>query len=171
VQKITGSFESIATATGNGTALTYTFSSIPSTYNSLQLRINALNGTRSVMRMRFNGDTSANYAWHRLLGNGSAVAAAGSVSQTGIELGPTPGPYANYTAGVIVDIHDYASTTKNKVSRILMGADTNDAVDVGFIRLYSGLWLSTSAINSVTVYGLDNFSTGTTISLYGIKGA
>ena len=33
------SYESIASFTGNGTATNYTFTSIPSTYKSLQLRI------------------------------------------------------------------------------------------------------------------------------------
>jgi len=55
------SFESIATATGSGQT-SVTFSSIPSTYKHLQIRIiardNSGNGGGSgALRLRFNGDT------------------------------------------------------------------------------------------------------------------
>jgi hypothetical protein len=71
---------------------------------------------------------------------------------------------------MIIDIHDYASTTKNKTVRSFFGHDRNGA---GSVYLYSGLWMNTGAITSLSL-GQANFSgtfdTGTVASLYGIKG-
>jgi hypothetical protein len=69
----------------------------------------------------------------------------------------------------IIDIHDYASTTRNKTVRSFEGSDNNGTGDV---TLVSGLWLNTAAVTSATVSVLGgiNYAAGTTISLYGIKG-
>ena len=52
-----GNFYSIATVLGNGSSSTITFSSIPSTYTHLQLRISTVtssSGTGFVIRMNSN---------------------------------------------------------------------------------------------------------------------
>jgi len=71
-----GAFESIATLSGSGVS-TVTFSSIPSTYKHLQVRMfgQAAGGSGGVVRMRFNGDTGTNYTAHYLTGYGSTVEA------------------------------------------------------------------------------------------------
>jgi len=168
-------FESIATATGTGSSGTITFSSIPSTYTSLQLRIlgktTDSNGLVSI-QFRFNGDTASNYAYHRLQGDGATASASGSASQTFIEsvTGMAGGFYADVFGAAIFDIHDYASTTKNKTTRMMLGTDRNGG---GIIQLHSGLWMQTSAITSITVTqnGGANWATGSVFSLYGIRGA
>lgn len=169
----TSSFESIASATPtSGTSVT--FSSISSTYKHLQLRIIGFAATASdsALQLRMNNDSTANYVRHRLKGNGTAASADGTTAETYISLGDstlgitTTNPYV-----YIIDLIDYASSTKNKTARILSGSDRNGS---GVINLNSGLWLSTSAINRLDVAVVaagDNFATGTTISLYGIKGA
>ena len=162
------SFESIASITPSGVA-TVTFSSIPQTYKSLQIRTNAIySNTNGDVRLQLNGDTGANYARHILVGNGSAVSAAGTASADMIILagynvvGSTTDPSVS-----ILDIHDYASTSKYKTVRNFGGKDSNGS---GNALLTSGLWMSTSAINSITIYTSSyNFATGTTISLYGIN--
>jgi hypothetical protein len=165
-----GAYESIATVNGNGSATTLTFSSIPSTYVALQIRGIANDANGFNIALQFNGDTGSNYAFHRLLGNGSTVSAAGFATQT----------YANYIGACasatsifsahIVDIHDYASTTKAKTIRTFTGADANGS---GPVSLSSGLWTSTSAITSISLVntGPNAFITGSSFALYGIKGA
>jgi hypothetical protein len=165
----TSSYESIASATGTGSSGTITFSSIPSTYVSLQVRFNVLNtvASSSFMRYQLNGDTGSNYAIHRLDADGSAVAAAGatSVAFGQLSLGT---PDANNPYVGILDIQDYASTTKYKTSRAFWGRDTNGA---GNLALHSSLWLNTAAVNSITIFwSSNNFTTSSTVSLYGIKG-
>ena len=174
-------FESIATATPtSGTSIT--FSSIPSTYQHLQIRMILRDtfttfGADYALALKFNG-SSANYTSHEVNGTGSAVAARGVTATSSMNLyasglwsgGTVP---ASTFAATIIDIHDYASTTKNKTVRYLAGADYNSATGVNYgMVIGSGAWLDTSAISSFQISGLaGTFDTGTTISLYGIKGA
>jgi hypothetical protein len=72
-----------------------------------------------------------------------------------------------FGAGVI-DILDYANTSKYKTIRTLSGWDKNGGGNVG---LSSGLWLSTSAISSIVIGSqTGNLVTNTQFALYGIKG-
>ena len=70
----------------------------------------------------------------------------------------------------IIDIHNYVSTTQYKTVRNVSGSDANNSF--GEIFLSSGLWLSTAAIDSITLKstGTGNWTTTTQIALYGIKG-
>ena len=174
-----GSYESIASATGTGSSGVITFSSIPSTYTHLQIRGIAKDtyaGTFELpTRVRFNSDTGNNYTMHNLNGNGTTVTAQGEATGTnaffkfrGSNLS-TDATFANMNAVSILDIHDYASTSKYKTVRGFSGSDRNGS---GSIFLISGLWLSTSAISTITLTADGtNWTTSTTFALYGIKGA
>jgi len=183
---IPSNFESIATATGTGSSGTVTFSSIPSTYVALQLRImtkdtSTNNGNSSSPYLRLNGDTGSNYTLHYVLGDGSTTYVTGEDAATNagsgvlLNLQPGSGTSVTNTHGVaIIDLHDYASTTRNKTVRVFSGTDNNAASDFrSFANLTSGAYLSTSAINSITIYnsGSRLFTTTSVFSLYGIKGA
>lgn len=173
---ITGAYESIASATGTGSSNIITFSSIPSTYTSLQIRANmrgSSGGTGlSDFDIRINGDTAANYAYHSLDANGSTVLAQGSANGTLMEyynVFPGSAITANVMGTMILDIHDYASTTKNKTVRAFFGVDNNGS---GNVVLGSGLWMQTSAITSISLFAQSAttyLSTSSTFSLYGIK--
>ena len=166
---VTSSFDSIATTTGNGSSGTITFSSIPSTYQHLQIRLQAIASGGGGQSIRFNSDTGNNYARHNFGGNGASVFASGTASTNMMFVGDDAA--ATNPSVMIIDIHDYASTTKNKTVRSFFGHDRNGA---GSVYLYSGLWMNTSAITSLSL-GQGNFGgtfdTGTVASLYGIKGA
>jgi hypothetical protein len=170
-----GAFVSIATVTSSGGVSTLSFTSIPSTYVALQIRggnLQSENGTTGTygFGIQFNSDTGANYVYHGLTGDGATAAASGATAAT------SANPIARYTRNgesakgvAIIDIHNYASTTQNKTIRSLSGCDMNGA---GFIYGgASGLWLNTAAITSITFLGNGNWKTGSTFSLYGIKGA
>ena len=165
-------FESIATITPSGVS-TITFSSIPSTYQHLQIRAIAKRDTATTSgssNLRFNGDTASNYVRHFFRGSGAAATAGSATAQTSIECFEHTGNDAAVTnmMGVLIcDIHDYASSTKNKVIRTVSGNDQNGA---GNIYLTSGLWLSTAAVTSITLFTTANYL-NTTFALYGIKGA
>ena len=169
---LTGSFESIATTTLSTTTTNITFSSIPGTYQHLQIRMLSRASNASIDRaisLRLNGDTATNYAYHYLDGDGATASATGLASATSMVSIKTAGASAGAnTFGVcIIDIHDYASTTKTKTVRLLNGFDNNGA---GNILIASGLWNSTSAVNSFTIVNT-SFLSGTTVALYGVKGA
>ena len=174
----TSSYESIASATGTGSSGVITFSSIPSTYKHLQIRGIAKDTYAGVFelptRVRFNSDTGNNYTMHNLNGNGTTVTAQGDATGTnaffkfrGSNLS-TDATFANMNAVSILDIIDYADTSKYKTARGFSGSDRNGT---GSIFLISGLWLSTSAISTITLTADGtNWTTSTTFALYGIKG-
>jgi hypothetical protein len=165
-----GAYESIATATPSGVS-SVTFSSIPSTYQHLQIRINAINASVTQYLIRPNNDTTnANYACHSLNGDGSAAGASGSTASNPIIACNLSNPSTSSPQTMIIDIQDYASTTKLKTIRVLTGNDRNGA---GGIELNSVLWRSTSAITSLVFPNANNvnYNSGSVFSLYGIKGA
>jgi hypothetical protein len=159
------SFESIASTSPTGSS-SVTFSSIPSTYQHLQLRIFANDGGGNNIKLQINGDTGTNYTRHRLSGDGTTAAASGVITQDFISIADNNAVSNSYLTAAITDIHDYKSTTKNKTVRTFSGYDGNGT---GYVALYSGLYLSTSAITSLTVSMNSTWSTGSVISLYGIK--
>jgi len=171
---LTGAYDSIATTTvGAGGAASITFSSIPSTYQHLQIRgiarSTAASGPRAVY-LRLNSDSGSNYASHRLEGNGSSASALALTSQTYIHIYDNPA--ANQTASVfsslVLDVLDYANTSKNKTARFLNGFDANGS---GYIGFQSGLWMNTTAVTSLTfTLELGDFAQYTQFALYGIKG-
>ena len=166
------SYESIATSTPSGVS-TITFSSIPSTYVSLQVRISAVfSSAGNGISIRPNASTATNYTRHRLSGDGASVSADGVATSGGLTgadvFAHLVGGSATQPAVVIIDLLDYTSTTKTKTIRSIAGCDKNGS---GEVNLMSSLWNQTTAISSLQVYSGTNFATGTTISLYGIKGA
>lgn len=169
-----GAFESIASASGTGSSGTITFSSIPQTYQHLQIRINATVDAAGswVYLNEFAGNTGNNYAFHNLAGDGASALAEGNFSQNKI-LCWRSGNYlqTSQPATFIIDIQDYASTTRAKTVRFISGQDVNGSG--GLITIGSGLFNSTTAISSlkVTTGGVSNFTTSSTFALYGIKGA
>lgn len=167
-------FESIATLTPSGVS-TITFSSIPSTYQHLQIRIigrTNYTSTNDSVSVRFNGDTGSNYSYHAIQGAAGGLSTDAAASQTRILLnnGLAGGEAGTSVFGAdIIDIHDYASTSKNKTLRALNGRENNTSVSVIGIR--SGAWYSTSAVTSITLFFNANAQSGSVFSLYGIKGA
>lgn len=170
----TTSYESIATVTvGSGGSSSIDFTSIPSTYKHLQLRClgrTTAAVSNDVAYLRFNSDSGTNYSAHDLRGNGGVVAAGGYPSQNAMYLQRFAG--GNQASGmfgvVVADILDYANTSKYKTLRDSGGYDFNGS---GNVYLASGLWLSTSAITSMTMTtSSGNWAQYTQFALYGIKG-
>ena len=167
------SFESIATSTPNGVS-TVTFSSIPSTYKSLQIRINAIGSTGGVSYgIRFNGDSGNSYWSHFIQGSSNTATGAtftGNAFNRGyLGLIQSAGLADGGQGAGIVDIIDYSSTTKRKTGRVISGTDTNNLVP-GYINLTSFHWLNTAAITSIDIVTSNaTFSTGCSIALYGVN--
>ena len=173
----TTAFESIATATGTGSSGVITFSSIPSTYKSLQIRYmskdtNASNGVLNP-RIRFNSDTGNNYAYHALRGDGASATTNAGASYSGVLIMGSSLREASASSimGVaLVDILDYASATKNKTVIYISGVDTNGGAVGQRISLGSGLWINTDAVTSISINAnVNNFTTTSTFALYGVK--
>lgn len=173
VPPVTNSYESIATVTvGSGGSSSVSFSSIPSTFKHLQIRFMARRSTTGAADtgIVFNSDTGANYKSHYVIADGSSVSAGAPGGNTSVQNWYTPGSDA--TSGVfgidILDVLDYQNTNKYKTTRTLSGFDNNGSGNVVFS---SGLWMSTSAISSITLTpNSGNFVQYSSFALYGIKG-
>ena len=166
------SYESIATTTvGSGGTSTITFSSIPATYTHLQIRgiARTTSGTNVDFRIQMNSDTGSNYARHSLRGDGTNVNGEANASQIYMWLDRAIPGATDIFGDVVIDILDYANTSKYKTMRGLGGADRNGS---GIIALSSGLWMDTSAITTLTItLETGSFAEYSSIALYGIKGS
>jgi hypothetical protein len=168
------SYESIQTVTVGTATSTMTFTSIPATYTHLQIRgmVNGTAaGTYNNVRMGFNGDAGANYSSHQMYGDG---ATAGTVSEANGnrmygQIMISQASTSSYVGVGVIDILDYANTSKYKTVRSLQGIEFNSQGDV---RLGSANWRNTAAITSIEFVAISgNFNVGSTLALYGIKAA
>ena len=166
----TGAMFPIAMANvGSAGASTITFTSIPSTYKHLQIRAIARDaGGNGEIKIEFNSDTTTtNYRKHVLYGDGSG-AYAGSANNNTCSPIAYSGQTANAFEVIVIDILDYANTSKNTTIKTLFGKDLNGSGDVG---LHSNLWVNTAAVSRIDfkVVGGSNFAQYTQFALYGIK--
>jgi hypothetical protein len=165
--------EPIATTLLASSQATISFTNIPQGYKHLQLRFIGRGTDASTgvgLRWRFNGDTSGLMPSHAVYGDGSSATATYYGSNNPMSLGGFTG--ANSTASVfgagVLDLLDYASTSKFKTVRLLDGRDVNGS---GFIFFESGLYQSTAPVSQIDITcSAGNFAANSRFSLYGIKG-
>jgi len=169
-----GAYDSIATVTASGSSATLEFTSIPSTYTHLQIRMltrSTRSATSSNIFIGFNSDTTtANYYGHMIQGDGASATAAARIGTSTSFMSATSAASntSGIFSGVVIDVLDYANTSKYKTSRGLSGYDANGS---GLIYLASGLWMNTNAVTSIQLTDpLGNFASGSVATLYGIKG-
>ena len=162
-------YTAIATSTLSS-AGTVTFTSIPQTYTDLViiLAIAGVSTDGQDCGLQFNGDTATNYSFTLIMGSGSVGQSYRFSSNRAIIDGGYSGIY-NGASNAIANVMNYSNTTTYKTtiargnSAGLQSAETTETVS---------LWRNTAAITQIKVmFNGYNFSTGTMISLYGIKAA
>jgi hypothetical protein len=179
VPPVTSSYESIATVTvGSGGQASIDFTSLSSyssDYKHLQIRAivkTAFANAQDGLKIQMNGATGSSYNYHYVGGNGSGsgyAGAGGASAQTFMQSVSVAGATNADIFGVVVlDILDAFNTNKNKVLRAIGGVDNNGA---GVVEMWSGLYLSTSATDSIKLYSFNgsNISQYSSFALYGIK--
>lgn len=161
--------EPIASTLLSSASNSVTFADIPQGYKHLQLRTLGQTTTGYPIGIRFNGDIGTNYSYHVLQGNSASVASGAANSQTSITTAAAGGSTANAFGGGVIDILDYTNTNKYKTTKGLTGYEVGTS---GTVYLYSGLWMNTAAITSITLIDTNNGNmiTNCRFSLYGIKG-
>ena len=156
---------------GAGGAANITFSSIPSTYTDLLLRL-SIRGVDSAIncnpRINFNSDTGSNYVRKGLQGNGSSVGTnQGTDAAIYYVEGTGSTATANTFSSVDLYIPNYAGSTYKSVSTD--GTMENNAT-TSYMDFVAYIWNNTSAINTISIgNGGNNFVQYTTAYLYGIK--
>ncbi len=157
----------IATSSPSGTA-TVTFTGISSSYTDLVLVFGGSMAAAANMFVRVgNGslDTGSNYSLTQITGSGSSASSSRLSSQNEIKI--TEGIFFNSSeqCNLIISLQNYSNTTTNKT--ILSRANS---AGIG-VQAQVSLWRSTSAINQVSLYGSQNFQSGSVVALYGIASA
>jgi hypothetical protein len=159
-----GGMTLISTTTLTGSSVT--LSSIPSGYNSLQLRIlNYIPATDNTkLSMRINSDSNTRYSW----AVGANAADETFVSFNYIEISNGNDNSVGYGLNII-DIPDYASTTRWKTGEAY-GMNTNATTTTNFnTNNYRFYYNQLAAITSLDIFPASgNFTSGSAL-LYGVK--
>lgn len=154
----------IATADASGSSSSLTFTSIPSTYTDLVVKLSGRTNAGSVteaVNVYFNSDTGANYSYKRLLGSGSAAS-----SDTGGVFTNGNTTTSNSFGSLEIYIPNYTGSTQKSMSVDIV-TETN-ATTI-YAALVAGLWTGSAAINSVTLTIAGTFLTYSSATLYGIS--
>jgi len=158
-----------------GSATNVSFTSISAAYRDLEVRIRG-RGTKPAVanvdiRMRFNGDTGANYDTEIVQGNGSTASAFGAVGETSAFVGNLAAATAtaNVADAIKAEVFDYRGTTFQKAALCRSSLKVGTAAIANLYTLASSnYWRSTAAITQIDVFPSANgFVDGTVVSLYG----
>lgn len=168
-----GDYESIATIIiGDGGGSSAYFTSIPNTYQHLQIRftIRSSSANNDFSIGINNNFAISNSSSHSLRGNASSAIASNWISQGYVSLTNVGSITSAFPSGSIgsgvIDILDYKSTNKNKTIRTIWGSDQNGA---GFISINSGMFNTTAAISEVNLFNGYNWGQYSHFALYGVK--
>ena len=166
--------EAIATQYLEADAASVTFSSIPATYEHLQVRgSNAATGdsTGQAYYIEFNGSAGTAYSSCIFRGHTSSTGCNPLDGTAYIQI--YDGIHGSSTdrteyATIIFDVFDYTNTNKNTSAMLIGGqsiSNTNRRIWWG-----SGLWDSTAAITQIKFTpSSGNMRRGSEFTLYGIK--
>jgi hypothetical protein len=122
-------------------------------------------------RLRFNGDTGANYDSERFVAFGATQSTGESLAATGASFGWFTGSSAdaNYASYEDLIIPHYTGTVFNKTFVGKNSSPQTTASGLTQAGIHSGLWRNTAAINRITVYPLTgNWIAGSRLTIYGL---
>lgn len=155
------------------------FTSIPATYEFLQLRIAAktTKGGQNAaqVRIQFNSDTGTNYHYQGMEGYFSSDTWNENFSQDEIHVWglPTNTMWAQTHGCVIIDIGGYADTDRKTSVRSIGGtlSDAGGGQDT-IVGLSGGIWTNKAAVTSIKLLpSSGNFREKSEFTLYGWRNA
>jgi hypothetical protein len=160
-------YEPIATNTFASPATSVTFSSIAGTYTDLILVMNLKcdpSGANYPV-LELNSDTGNNYSQTFITGNGTTASSSRYSNTVGYLVNSATAISTNFVFNDVVHFMNYANTTTNKT--VITRPNSDGSLDAGVL-----LWRNTAAINNIKIKAsANNFATGSTFTLYGIKAA
>lgn len=155
-----------------------TFSSIPSTYTDLVLRMSLRTNpaaTVSNFYVVYNSDTSAIYSDRFIFGNGAtATSSSNTANQTPSNIADAYINGATSTSNTFSDVElyvpNYTSTTSKPYS-ISSAQETN--ATTAYVMALAQLYRNTTAITSIGIFNISTrkFVSGSSFYLYGISNA
>lgn len=158
---------------GSGGAASIDFSSIPSTYTDLCMKVSARDAravVASSIVLQINGSTAASGSYRRIYGDGAAAFSDSSSGDVTVQSAHSDGnsATANTFGNVEIYIPNYAGSA-NKTFSSDGVAETNGTTT--YMSMVAGLWANTAAITQITLKPATavNFLQYSTAYLYGIK--
>ena len=159
-------FTLIASSTvGAGGAASIDFTSIPSTYTDLCLKVSVRStGVATSLDIALNGST-ASFTNKYLQGSGSAASSGSLARYAGLTTGSDL--TANTFANCDIYIPNYSGSTNKSFSG---DAVQENNATTSYAGLVANLWSNTAAINQITLSNsTGNFAQYSTAYLYGIS--
>lgn len=164
----------IASNTLSSSVASVTFSSIPSTYTDLVLRMTARSdispANPDYFAIVFNGITT-NYSRTQLINSVSNTISSASVTNAGkiVSTGIGSNNTANTFGSAEIYIPNYATTNAKPISAF--GVAENNGTTGAENGIFANLWNNSATISSFVITSLNvaNFVSGSSFYLYGIK--
>lgn len=166
----------ISSQTLSTTAASVTFSSIPSTYTDLVLRISARGDSSGqsseTINLTINSNTATNYSQTRIYNSGGTATSSRDTNLQPLPIvrpmtatGSTTATFGNAE----IYIPSY-TVSQNKPIGILATAETNNSSVITNV-VEAGLWRNTATISTLLLAPAtsSNFVSGSSFYLYGIK--
>lgn len=156
-----------AVTVGSGGSASIDFTSIPSTYTDLVVKLSTRNtGTDTWMNLKFNG-SSSNWSMRYFQGSGTAVSSGNDPANTYSVQQTISTNTANTFGSAELYIPNYTSSN-NKAVSIDHVTETN--ATTAYQSLTALLWSNSAAINQVTITpNAGTFAQYSAAYLYGIK--
>ena len=166
-------YTKIASSTvGSGGTALVTFLSIPATYTDLVLFASTRGSVaEDGFSVRVNNDSSTNYSFLQMNGNGSSTASSASTTQNALVGGRQP--ESGYTANTFGNNQFYFTNYRNSYNKPVAvdAVNENNASSVRN-QLTASLYPQTTAISRLDVFpGSGLFVQYSTFYLYGISNA
>lgn len=170
-------YVNISSTTLGSNQSTVTLSSIPSTYTDLVVLISARSSFTGAnfdnCYVRYNGDTATNYSDTVLYAQSSTSSSARSSNATrqfnaGYFAIPTAGSTASAFSNMELYLPNYTVSANKPLYHRLATMQSDSSTQ--YASADAGLWRNTATISSITFsLGFENFVTGSSFYLYGIK--
>jgi hypothetical protein len=168
-------FKIASVTVGSGGAASIDFTSIPSTYTDLVLKLSTRGARADVwdyIRVTFNGNTNSIYSYRYLEGSGSAASSGNNAAAAPPQIiGVTSGSTATASTFGNAEIYipNYAGSTNKSISVDSVGETNATTI---YMNLVASLFASTAAISEISLKPSSTAATflqHSTATLYGIK--
>ena len=160
------------------TASTVTFSSIPSTYTDLVLRMSIRDTNTTIIigggNVKFNGSSTNIYSVTRLIGDGSAASSTRTSNSASIAFncaGNNAGMTTNTFSSVEIYIPSYTVSQNKPIGQFNVTENNSTTAGDTEIDSWAQLYRDTNAISSMVITAPATFAIGSSFYLYGISNA
>ena len=165
-----GGMTLISTTTLTGASVSLT--SIPQTYNNLQLVLRDFypaSGGGNIFRIQFNSDTGTNYGWAKMRSLSTSIAQNNNIAQIDISDGLDGQDNTAQDSTLVMNIYDYTQALDHVFESAVTYYTTNAAPATIYTSI-NGVYRpsAAAAISSIQIFASAGNINGTAL-LYGVK--